>query len=103
MACARRYFSRFLTVFGTSGDTSSDEIVGHMFVLPIVHDLLAKTDEERAMARDLMCSNMDYIIDNGFTLVDADGNVTTWGRWCVSCLQHWVALPLSCRTGSQRT
>ena len=23
-----------------AGDTSSDEIVGHMFVLPIVHDLL---------------------------------------------------------------
>ena len=54
-----------------------------MFVLPIVHDLLAKTDEERAMARDLMCSNIDYIVDNGFTLVDADGNVTTWGHWCV--------------------
>ena len=34
------------------------------------------------MARGLMCSNMDYIIDNGFTLVDADGNVTTWGHWC---------------------
>jgi hypothetical protein len=84
VACARRFFPRFLTVFGASGDTSSDEIVGHMFVLPIVHDLLAKTDEERAMARDLMCSNIDYIIDNGFTLVDADGNVTTWGRWCVS-------------------
>lgn len=67
-----------------AGDTSSDEIVGHMFVLPIVHDLVAKTDEERAMARDLMCSNIDYIVDNGFTLVDADGNVTTWGHWCSS-------------------
>jgi hypothetical protein len=53
-----------------------------MFVLPLVHDLVAKTEEERAMARGLMCSNMDYIIDNGFTLVDADGNVTTWGHWC---------------------
>ena len=52
-----------------------------MFVLPLVHDLVAKTEEERAMARGLMCSNMDYIIDNGFTLVDADGNVTTWGHW----------------------
>jgi hypothetical protein len=52
-----------------------------MFVLPIVYDLLAKTDEERAMARNLMCSNIDYIIDNGFTLVDADGKVTSWGHW----------------------
>jgi hypothetical protein len=64
-----------------AGDTSSDEITGHMFVLPLVHDLVAKTDEERAMVLGLMCSNMDYIIDNGFTLVDADGNVTTWGHW----------------------
>jgi hypothetical protein len=55
-----------------------------MFVLPIVYDLLAKTDEERAMARNLMCSNIDYIVDNGFTLVDADGKVTTWGHWCES-------------------
>jgi hypothetical protein len=54
-----------------------------MFVLPIVYDLLAKTDEEKALARDLMCSSVDYIVDNGFTLVDADGKVTTWGRWCV--------------------
>ena len=78
-----------------SGDTSSDEIVGHMFVLPIVHDLVAKTDEERAMARDLMCSNVDYIVDNGFTLVDADGNVTTWGHWCSSfVLLHASQPPL---------
>jgi hypothetical protein len=54
------------------------------------------------MARDLMCSNMDYIIDNGFTLVDADGNVTTWGHWCVS--SALIRLSLShARAGIQWT
>jgi hypothetical protein len=77
-----------------------------MFVLPIVHDLVAKTDEERAMARDLMCSNIDYIVDNGFTLVDADGNVTTWGHWCSSlafAARVAAAPPDTLQSGSPRT
>ncbi len=31
--------------------------------------------------RDLVCLQLHYIISNGYTLVDADGRVTTWGRW----------------------
>ena len=76
-----------------------------MFVLPIVYDLLAKTDEERAMARNLMCSNIDYIVDNGFTLVDADGKVTTWGHWC-ACLHPTVksCFLIACHTqGASRS
>ncbi|CAF4149800.1 unnamed protein product [Rotaria magnacalcarata] len=35
------------------GDTSSDEIVGHQFVHPLVHDLLAENDDERQQSRGL--------------------------------------------------
>jgi len=74
-----------------------------MFVLPIVHDLVAKTEEEKAMVAGLMCSNIDYIIDNGFTLVDADGNITTWGHWCAHVARVTRAAHLTRTTGSPPT
>ncbi|CAF4248361.1 unnamed protein product, partial [Rotaria sordida] len=36
------------------GDTSSDEIVGHEFVYPLVHDSLASSDDERQRAYILL-------------------------------------------------
>ncbi len=36
------------------GDTSSDEVVGHMFAYPLVHDLVARNEEERAVASGLV-------------------------------------------------
>ena len=63
------------------GDTSSDEIVGHMFVYPLVYDLLAETDEEKAQVRGLVSRIMSYIVDNGYYLIDVDGKPTRWGVW----------------------
>ncbi len=63
------------------GDTSSDEIVGHMFVYPLVYDLLAETDEEKAQVRGLVDRIMTHIVDNGFYLIDHDGKPTRWGVW----------------------
>ena len=51
------------------------------FALPIIYDLVAQTAEERQRVRDLVCLQLHYIISNGYTLLDADGRVTTWGRW----------------------
>jgi hypothetical protein len=62
------------------GDTSSDEIVGHMFAYPLFHDLVA-TGEMKQRARDLIDRIMTYIVDNDFLLVDLDGNPTRWGVW----------------------
>lgn len=36
------------------GDTSSDEVVGHMFAYPIVYDLVASTPEEKNQVRELL-------------------------------------------------
>ncbi len=36
------------------GDTSSDEVAGHMFAYPLVHDLVARNEEERAAASGLV-------------------------------------------------
>jgi len=62
------------------GDTSSDELVGHFFVLSIAYDLLddaALKGRLAAAVRKLM----DYIIGHGYNLIDVTGKPTTWGKW----------------------
>jgi hypothetical protein len=69
---------------GTSGewkgDTSSDEIVGHVFGLSVYYDLVADQGEKRAIAATLRRIT-DHIVGHGFYLVDLNGESTTWGVW----------------------
>jgi hypothetical protein len=62
------------------GDTSSDEIVGHYFVYPLYHDLVAD-DEEKPALRAAIDRITNHILDNKYQLVDLDGKRTTWGWW----------------------
>jgi hypothetical protein len=67
-------------VWRWKGDTSSDEIVGHYFVYPIYHDLVAD-DSEKVALRGVIDRITNHIIDHGYHLVDADGKPTRWGWW----------------------
>jgi hypothetical protein len=62
------------------GDTSSDESVGHFFILGIAYDLIddAALKARLAKAARLM---MDYIVSHGYNLIDVTGKPTTWGKW----------------------
>ena len=62
------------------GDTSSDEIVGHMFAFGIAYDLLPDAGLKTRIAAATR-RIMDHIISNGYHLVDVDGQPTTWGKW----------------------
>ncbi len=62
------------------GDTSSDEIVGHYFVYPIYHDLVAD-DSEKPALRAVIDRITNHILDNNYQLVDVDGQRTRWGWW----------------------
>jgi len=62
-------------------DTSSDEVVGHLWVYPIVYSLVAETPEEKKQARDLIYNIVNYLRENGYLLIDVTGNVTSWGVW----------------------
>lgn len=62
------------------GDTSSDEMDGHYFAWPIYYDLVADADD-RAMIRNTVRRVTDFIIDNGYYLIDVDGKPTRWGVW----------------------
>merc|ERR1712137_258276 len=63
------------------GDTSSDEIVGHLMVYPLFHDLVCENDQERALPRDILTNITHYIVENDFYLIDITGKPTTWGVW----------------------
>lgn len=63
------------------GDTSSDEICGHEFVYPLVHDLLARNDEERRRASTLIFNITNHILTHDWYLVGENHTRTTWGYW----------------------
>ena len=62
-------------------DTSSDEITGHLFGMPLYYDLCAKTKEEKEELRKHYLMMVDYIVDNGYRLINLQGKETTWGHW----------------------
>ena len=63
------------------GDTSSDEIVGHQFAYPLVHDLLAENDDERQRAYILLLNITTHILTHDWYLIGENHNHTTWGIW----------------------
>ncbi len=62
------------------GDTSSDEIVGHYFVYPLYHDLVAEDAEKPALVA-VIDRITNHILDNDYQLIDVDGKRTRWGWW----------------------
>lgn len=62
------------------GDASSDEIIAHFYSVSLFHDLAAK-GKEKELAKEHMRRIAGYIMENGWVLIDADGQPTRWGRW----------------------
>uniref|UniRef100_A0A7S3DIH1 Uncharacterized protein n=1 Tax=Palpitomonas bilix TaxID=652834 RepID=A0A7S3DIH1_9EUKA len=71
------------------GDTSSDEVVGHLFVYPLMHDIVCENEEERSVVKSLLDEVTSQIVMNGFYLIDVTGNYTTWGRWSPTYLNDY--------------
>ncbi|WP_149243231.1 transcriptional regulator [Dyadobacter sp. 32] len=68
-------------------DTSSDEITGHLFVLPLFYDLIANA-EQKERVRQLIGRIASHVIDNNYHLIDFDGKPTRWGIWHPDSLNH---------------
>jgi hypothetical protein len=62
------------------GDTSSDEIVGHYFVYPLYHELVAD-DAEKPALQAVIDRITSHVLDNNYQLIDTDGARTRWGWW----------------------
>lgn len=73
------------------GDTSSDEIDGHMYAYATYFDLAADPTERKRVAA-VVEKIIGGIVDNGFYLVDTDGKHTRWGVWAPQSLnddENW--------------
>ncbi len=62
------------------GDTSSDELCGHMMGYFFFYKLVAD-DTEKEMIRNHVRKIMDYLMSHNYNFVDVDGTSTRWGVW----------------------
>ncbi|HWS01600.1 MAG TPA: hypothetical protein VN249_13345 [Prolixibacteraceae bacterium] len=60
--------------------TSSDEAIGHIFVLGAMAELIGDTDLKNRSVH-LIDILMQHIVDHDMYLVDFDGKPTLWGKW----------------------
>ena len=75
------------------GDTSSDEIIGHLFLYKIAYDILGEEDPELG---ELIVNAVEkfaqHIVDNSYCLVDGSGQPTTWGKFSRTYLHNGQVL-----------
>lgn len=69
------------------GDTSSDEICGHMMGYFFYYELVAD-EAEKARVRQHVAKIVDHLMANNFALTDVDGRPTRWGVWSPDKLNH---------------
>jgi len=60
--------------------TSSDEVIGHVFVFSVLAELINDT-WVREKSIELLDTLMSHIVKNDMYLVDFDGEPTLWGKW----------------------
>jgi len=69
------------------GDTSTDEMDGHMMGYFYFYELAADA-EEKKLVRDHVKRIVDYVIKNNYNFVDVDGTHTHWAVWSPDQLNH---------------
>ncbi|MVM28671.1 regulator [Spirosoma sp. HMF4905] len=62
------------------GDTSSDELCGHMMGYYVYYELVAD-EAEKVVIRKHVARIVDHLIANDFSLTDIDEKHTRWGVW----------------------
>jgi hypothetical protein len=62
------------------GDTSSDEMCGHMFGYYFYYTLAANAAEKKVIAAHVS-EIVDHLINNNLNLIDVDGTHTRWSVW----------------------
>ena len=69
------------------GDTSSDELDGHLFGYYCYYNFVADEKEKERVAHHFS-KIMDHLMRNDFNLVGVDGKHTKWGVWSPQILNH---------------
>ena len=64
------------------GDTSSDEVIGHLFIYKLAYDILGDEDPDlKALITNTVEKFVQHLVDNGYSLCEATGQPTTWGKY----------------------
>ena len=75
------------------GDTSSDEIIGHLFIYKLAYDILGEEDPELGqLIVNAVAKFAQHIVDNSYCLVDGSGQPTTWGKFSRTYLHNGQVL-----------
>ncbi|PWJ57770.1 hypothetical protein CLV98_106242 [Dyadobacter jejuensis] len=69
------------------GDTSSDEMCGHMFGYYHYYTLVADKAEKKVVSAQIT-KIVDHLIRNHYNLVDVDGKPTRWSVWSPESLNR---------------
>ncbi len=69
------------------GDTSSDELDGHLFGYYCYYNFVADDQEKERIAHHFGLI-MDHLMRNDFNLTGVDGSPTKWGIWSPQSLNH---------------
>ena len=69
------------------GDTSSDEMDGHMMGYFFYYEFAAD-EEEKILVRNHVQKIVDYLMKNNYNLIDIDGTHTHWAVWSPDQLNH---------------
>ncbi len=69
-------------------DSSSDELDGHYFGYGTYFDRVCETEAERDRVRAVVRRVTDHLIDNGYYMVDYDGQPTRWGHFAPDSLNR---------------
>lgn len=77
--------------FEWKGDTSSDETDAQLYYAAIFHDLI-DDPALKAKAKEHVSRMVGHIVDNGYRLIDFDGQPTVWGRWDPEYLNSWKGM-----------
>ena len=75
------------------GDTSADEIIGHLFIYKLAYDILGEEDPELGeLIVNAVAKFAQHIVDNSYCLVDGSGQPTTWGKFSRTYLHNGQVL-----------
>ncbi len=69
------------------GDTSSDELDGHLFGYYCYYNFVADEEEKERVANHF-AAIMDHLMRNDFNLIGVDGKHTKWGVWSPEILNN---------------
>lgn len=71
------------------GDTSMDEIIGHLFIYKLAYDILGDEDPElKEIIVNTVTKFAKHLVDNNYCLTEATGQPTTWGKFSRTYLHN---------------